>query len=109
MKEIRIKDKLIGLNHPTYFVADIGANHDGDRDKAIKLIDAAIIGKADSIKFQSYTASKLTTKSAPKYWRDDYPTETQYDVFKKLDTLNNDDWKYIFEYANKKENYFLHK
>ena len=26
-----------------------------------------------------------------------------YNGDKKLDTLNNDDWKYIFEYANKKE------
>ena len=86
MKSIKIGKKPIGDNFPCFTIAEAGANHDGDRDKAIKLIDAAIIGKADSIKFQSYTASKLTTKSAPKYWRDDYPTETQYDVFKKLDT-----------------------
>jgi len=103
MKSIKIGKNSIGDDFPCFTIAEAGANHDGDRNKAIKLIDAAINGKADSIKFQSYTASKLTTKTAPKYWKDDYPNETQYDVFKKLDTLNNDDWKYIFEYANKKE------
>ena len=103
MKTVKIGKKTIGENFPCFTIAEAGANHDGNRDKAIKLIDAAISAKADSIKFQSYKASKLTTKSAPKYWKDDNPNETQYDVFEKLDTLNNDDWKYIFEYANKKE------
>lgn len=103
MKALKIGNKSIGENYPCFTIAEAGANHDGDRDKAIKLIDAAISAKADSIKFQSYKASKLTTKSAPKYWKDDNPNETQYDVFEKLDTLNNDDWKYIFEYANKKD------
>lgn len=66
------------------------------------MIDAAISAKADCIKFQTYTASKLVTKSAPKYWDDGVINETQYDVFKKLDTLTNDQWKIIFDYANTK-------
>jgi len=103
MKKIKIAGKMLGDDYPCFTIAEAGANHDGDKNKAIKLIDAAISAKADSIKFQSYKASKLTTKSAPKYWKDNNPNETQYDVFEKLDTLNNDDWKYIFEYANKKE------
>ena len=103
MKIIKIGKKSIGTDFPCFTIAEAGANHDGDKNKALKLIDAAIESKADSIKFQSYQASKLTTKSAPKYWKDDNPNETQYDVFKKLDTLNNDDWKIIFEYANEKE------
>ena len=32
---------MIGMDHPTYFIAEIGANFDGNLDKAKRLIDAA--------------------------------------------------------------------
>jgi sialic acid synthase SpsE len=99
---MKVDNKIIGDDNPCFTIAEAGANHDGVLEKAIKLIDAAIEGKADSVKFQTYKASKLTTKTAPKYWDDGNPKETQFDVFKKLDTLSKDDWKQIFEYANKK-------
>jgi len=102
MLEIKIDNKKIGGNNPCYTIAEAGANHDGDLQKAFKLIDSAIEAKSDSIKFQTYKASKLVTKSAPKYWIDSNKNETQFDVFNKLDTLNEDQWKKIFEYAQKK-------
>ena len=103
MNAIKIQDKKIGDEFPCYTIAEAGANHDGDLEKALKLIDAAVEGQADSIKFQTYKASKLVTKNAPKYWDDGNPNETQFDVFKKLDSLTKDDWKQIFEYARKKD------
>ena len=102
MVSIRIDGKKIGDGFPCYTIAEAGANHDGTLDKALKLIDAAKEANSDSIKFQTYKAGKLTTKSAPKYWEDGNPKETQYDVFSKLDHLENDDWKEIFEYAKSK-------
>ena len=102
MRQIKIKNKMIGDNNPCYTIAEAGANHDGSLEKALKLIDAAIDAKADSIKFQTYKASKLTTKTAPKYWDDGVSGESQFDVFKKLDNLNEDEWKQIFEYSEKK-------
>lgn len=100
--KIKIGNKTIGESQPTFTIAEAGANHDSEINKAFKLIDAAIDGKADSIKFQTYKANKLTTKNAKKYWDDGIYDETQYDVFKKLDKLTNDDWKKIFEYAKDK-------
>ena len=102
MAEIKIENKKIGENHPCFTIAEAGANHDSSVENAKKLIDAAIKAKADSIKFQTYKASKLVTRSAPKYWEDGVENETQYDVFKKLDKLTNDDWKQIFDYAREK-------
>ncbi|MCZ2121069.1 MAG: hypothetical protein LC108_02255 [Anaerolineales bacterium] len=32
--EIKFGNRTIGLNHPTYFIADIAANHDGDMERA---------------------------------------------------------------------------
>ena len=102
MNEIKIDSKKIGNSNPCFTIAEAGANHDGEVSKALKLIDSAIEAKADSIKFQNYKASKLVTKNAPKYWEDGIDKETQYDVFKKLDTLTEDNWSEIFEYGKKK-------
>jgi len=103
MKEIKIQGKIFGGDNSCYTIAEAGANHDGKLEKAFKLIDAAIETKTDSIKFQTYKAQNLVTKTAPKYWKDENPNETQYDVFKKLDSLTNDEWRQIFEYAEKKK------
>jgi len=103
MKKIKIDNIQIGNGEPVYTIAEAGANHEGNVKKAYKLIDAAIEGNANSIKFQTYKASKLTTKTAKKYWDDGISNETQYDVFEKLDKLTNSDWKEIFEYAKAKK------
>ena len=102
MPKIKINDKYIGDDFPCYTIAEAGANHDGELNKAIKLIDAANEAKSDSVKFQTYDASKLASKYSPKYWIDDKPDETQYEVFSNLDGLSDDNWKEIFEYAKSK-------
>ena len=38
MSEFTIQEKKIGINSPTYFIADIAANHDGNINRAIDLI-----------------------------------------------------------------------
>jgi N,N'-diacetyllegionaminate synthase len=102
MPKIKINEKYIGEDFPCYTIAEAGANHDGELKKAIKLIDAANEANSDSIKFQTYDASKLASKYSPKYWIDDKPDETQYEVFSNLDGLSDDNWKEIFEYAKSK-------
>jgi N-acetylneuraminate synthase len=59
--EIKIQDKFIGTNHPTYFVADIAANHDGDLDRAIELIRLAKEAGADAAKFQNFRAPNIVS------------------------------------------------
>ena len=101
MKEIKIDNRKIGGKNSCYTIAEAGANHEGSIEKAFKLIDAAKKAGSDSIKFQTYKAIKLTTKSAPKYWDDGVSGESQFDVFKKLDSFEEDDWKQVFDYAKK--------
>ncbi len=59
---IKIYDKIIGIGYPTYFIADIGANHDGDISRAIELIHIAKEAGADAAKFQNFQASKIVSK-----------------------------------------------
>lgn len=102
MKKIAIDGKFIGNGYPFYIIAEAGANHDGQLNKAFQLIDAALEANVDAIKFQNYTAEKLTTKTAKKYWDDGNKSESQFDVFDKLDKLSDDDWRKIFNYAKQK-------
>ncbi|KAA3646643.1 MAG: N-acetylneuraminate synthase [Chloroflexi bacterium] len=59
--EITIADQKIGPDHPTYFIADIAANHDGDLDRAIDLIRLAKEAGADAAKFQNFSAPKIVS------------------------------------------------
>jgi N-acetylneuraminate synthase len=54
-RSIRIGEHLVGDGHPTYIVAEIGINHNGDVDLAKKMIDAAVHAGVDAVKFQKRT------------------------------------------------------
>lgn len=58
---VRIADRPIGPDHPTYFVADIAASHDGELSRAIDLIGLASEAGADAAKFQNFTARQIVS------------------------------------------------
>lgn len=51
----------ISLDKPTYFIADIAANHDGDIGRAKELIWKAKEAGADCAKFQHFVADKIVS------------------------------------------------
>jgi N-acetylneuraminate synthase len=59
--EFNIGSRMIGENHPTYFIADISANHDGDLERARLLIRLAKDAGADAAKFQNFRAPKIVS------------------------------------------------
>ena len=59
--DIKVGNRLIGLNHPTYFIADIAANHDGDLERAKLLIRLAREAGADAAKFQNFDAPRIVS------------------------------------------------
>ena len=58
---MKIKNKKIGENYPTFFIADIAANHDGDLNKAIELIHLSAENGADAAKFQHFKAETIVS------------------------------------------------
>jgi N-acetylneuraminate synthase len=52
---IRIGDRLVGDGQPTYIVAEIGINHNGDIELAKRMIDAAVHSGVNAVKFQKRT------------------------------------------------------
>ena len=76
------------MSNAIKIIAEAGVNHNGSMKLARKLIDAAAEAGADFVKFQSFRADSLVSKSAPKA---DYQTrttdmsESQYDMIKRLE------------------------
>jgi sialic acid synthase SpsE len=58
---LEIQGKKIGGEYPTYFIADIAANHDGDLSRAIDLIYLAAESGADAAKFQHFNADTIVS------------------------------------------------
>ncbi|MCJ7797129.1 MAG: N-acetylneuraminate synthase family protein, partial [Thermoleophilia bacterium] len=54
-REVRLGDRLVGDGHPTYVIAEIGINHNGDLATAERMIEAAVHAGADAVKFQKRT------------------------------------------------------
>ena len=61
MKSIKIGNTFLGQSEEPYFIADIGANHDGDIDRAIKLIELAKEAGANAAKFQNFKAPQIVS------------------------------------------------
>jgi len=62
MNSIKLGNKIIDDNS-LYFIADIGANHNGSLEKAIELIHLAKEAGADAAKFQNFQADKIVSKT----------------------------------------------
>jgi len=63
MSKFRIGSRWVGDDAPTYFIADISANHDGELNRALDLIRLAKASGADGAKFQHFRASKIVSQA----------------------------------------------
>lgn len=95
---VRIGNRLLGNDEPCYVIAEIGNNHNGDFDRAIALVDAAVAAGADCAKFQMrkldevYRASSLSGKD------DDLAVEYTLDLLRRFE-LPTAQQKKIAEYC----------
>lgn len=62
MPTLEIGGRTVGDREPTYFIADIAANHDGELDRAVALVHRAAEAGADAAKFQHFRAPKIVSK-----------------------------------------------
>lgn len=60
-RSLVIAGKTIADDRPTYFIADIAANHDGDLARARDLIHIAAAAGADAAKFQHFKAGSIVS------------------------------------------------
>lgn len=71
----------------TFIIAEAGVNHNGDAALARRLVEAAAESGADAVKFQSFSADKLTAKGTAKaeYQKRATGDGDQYDMLKALE------------------------
>ncbi len=95
-----IAGRRVGRGEACYVIAEAGVNHNCDLALGRRLVETAAAAGADAIKFQNYTAAKLSTRVAPRYWFEpEDPTGTQWDTFDKLDKLSDQDFRALLAHA----------
>lgn len=93
----------MGGSYPCVVILDAGVNHNNDINRAKQLIKTAKDGGATAIKFQTYKAEEISTRKAPRYWDPRLDTDgggSQYDMFKKVDSLPYEAYFELKDYAD---------
>ena len=67
VQEFHIGRRPVGPGHPTYVIAEAGANHNRDLATARSLIDVAADAGADAVKFQTYSGATLYSRKTPDF------------------------------------------
>jgi N-acetylneuraminate synthase len=97
------------MDNSIFIIAEAGVNHNGDRDLAFQLVDAAKEAGADAVKFQTFKAENLVTKDAAKASYQKQTTdsdESQFVMLKRLE-LDYETHHELVAYCKKKGIEFL--
>lgn len=94
---------------PVYIIAEAGVNHNGSLDRAREMIHVAASAGVDAVKFQTFVAENLVTRSAVKAGYQQQATgtaESQFEMLKKLE-LSLSDFQELKYYCEKNGVEFL--
>lgn len=106
-QEISFGELTLRADRP-FLIAEAGVNYENDLETAFRMVEAAAQAGADAIKFQSYKAETLASRFSPSYWdTTKEPTRSQYELFKKYDHLDVEDYRRLAEHARQCGLYFL--
>ena len=93
MNAIRIGAREIGVGSPCFLAAEIGINHNGDFERATRMVEEAARCGVDAVKFQNYRTEDFIEDRALTYtYRSQGReiTESQWDMFKRCEPQR--DW-----------------
>lgn len=98
---VKIGENIIGDGYPTFVIAEIGINHNGDIDLAKKLIDIAVANGSDAVKFQKRTVDVVYTPEELAKPRDNPFGTTNGDLKRGLE-FGETEYIQIDEYCKEK-------
>ena len=99
MKKLQIENFIIG-KEKTFIIAEIGNNHNGNFDNAIKLIDQCKEIGVDAVKFQMRDLNSLYREKSLKKSGEDLGTEYILDLLNRFELKTEEHFK-IFNYCKK--------
>jgi len=103
MSNIHINGRVIGRQQAPYIIAEMSANHNGQLEVALRIIEEAKRAGADAVKIQTYRPDTITLKSnLPDFQITEglWAGRTLYDLYEWAHTPW--DWhKPLFDYARK--------
>lgn len=67
LRRVEFAGRAVGDGCPTFIIAEIGINHNGDPDLARKMIKVAAECGADAVKFQTYKTETMVAEGNPYY------------------------------------------
>jgi len=99
MKDFMIKNRRLGSTEPPLVIAEVGINHEGELDKAIEFVDAAVEAGAECIKFQCHITEEemIPTDMTP----GDISKEKLWDIIKRCELTEVEEEK-VKEYCDQK-------
>lgn len=101
-EHIQIGGQTVGNGNPTFIIAEIGINHNGDLDVAQKLIDAAVEAGCDAVKFQKRTPDLCVPPEQQKVLRNTPWGEMTYLAYRHRIEFDYDQYELIDRYCKKK-------
>lgn len=89
-----------------FVIAEIGNNHNGSYDRALKMVDLAADAGADCVKFQMRNLSQVYRKKTMEKQGDDLSTEYTIDLLKKFE-LSEEQHRSIANYCHSKNIFYM--
>ena len=96
MSSITIAGRKLGDGYAPFIVGEVGINHNGDVERAIKMVSVAKKAGCDAVKFATLKAGEFCNpKHMVSYWyRGELVTEPEIDMFRRCE-LPDEAWRDI--------------
>ena len=94
MNTLKIGERIIGKGCPCFTIAEAGINHNGELEKAYKMIEVARKAEADAVKFQTFKAEEFIADPNITYTyksQGEEVTESMLEMFRRYE-FKDDDW-----------------
>ncbi len=102
-KEFRIGNRLVRDDRPPLVIAEIGINHEGDMDKAVRMVDDAAAVGAECVKFQSHV---IEDEMIPNDVIPGNATESIWDIMSRCAMTEDEEWQ-LKRYVEEKGMLFM--
>ena len=109
MSQIRLNNHLIAKGQPPFIISEVGINHNGDVNNALKMIDVAKAAGVNAVKFQTFRANEFVLDSRQMYTYKSHGTEiteSMLEMFKRYE-LSKEDWVKIKNKCDEENILFL--